>query len=94
MNQVLPGECSCGMVIWDPKPPYPVYSGMFIVCIYCGQVLRLNDGLRPEVSSIDHPDLAAHPRLRTELLMMTAYAESTGQALRRKHKDRKPPPST
>ena len=53
MTQVLPAECKCGMTIWDAKPPYPVHAGMFIVCIYCGQVLRLNAGLRPEIANVE-----------------------------------------
>ncbi len=41
--------CTCGFDLWDEHPPSDgPPPGANIICVYCGEVYRLDDDLRPQ----------------------------------------------
>jgi hypothetical protein len=61
-HEIQPTVCTCGVKLWDRHTPMPTAPGQFIVCIYCGQVLLLNQELRGIPIEIDNvpEELRAH----------------------------------
>lgn len=88
MNEIAETKCTCGMVLWDRNTARETHPGDFAVCIYCGQVLRLNDQLAGEPVKLSH--VPAH--LQRELRDMQQVARVVGPELRARHKHRRPPP--
>lgn len=61
-NEIRKTPCMCGMVLWDRHTEYETAPGHYLVCIYCGQILQLNDDLRGEpieLSAVHDPDFRA-----------------------------------
>lgn len=45
-NEIRPSRCTCGIKLWDKHPAQEVRPGHYIVCIYCGQIMLLNQEMR------------------------------------------------
>lgn len=87
-REIAETRCLCGMLLWDRNAAQEVLPGSYVVCIYCGQVLRLNDQLAGEPITLS--SLPAH--LQRELGDMQRVARVIGPELRKRHQHRRPPP--
>lgn len=88
-REVRETRCTCGMLLWDRNTPAVVEPGDYFVCIYCGQVMRLNGLLHGVAIGLDDvPNVAT----RNELREMQEAAKAVGPVLRERHAHRRPPP--
>lgn len=78
-HEIRPSQCTCGVLLWDKHTRQVVKPGHFIVCIYCGQILLLNEELRGlpiDISNVPE-------ELQPQLMAMQSTARIVGPMYRR-----------